>query len=43
MSAPPDLGFLAPEAVFFTTSRDTLGKYYARSRQLLAPARRLAL
>ena len=31
-----DLGVLALEAVFFATSRDTLRKYYARSRQLLS-------
>lgn len=32
----PDLAFAAVEAVFFATSRDTLRKYYARSRQLLS-------
>lgn len=35
----PDLGVLLLEAVFLVTSRDTLRKYYARSRQLL-PARK---
>ena len=36
--APPgwlDLGFVALEAVFFVTSRDTLRKYYTRAGQLL--------
>ena len=32
----PDLAFVALEAVFLTTLRDTLKKYYTRSRQLLA-------
>jgi hypothetical protein len=32
----PDLAFAAVEVVFFLTSRDTLSKYYTRSRQLLA-------
>ena len=36
----PDLGFVGLEAVFFATSRDTLRKYYARTRQLLVPRRR---
>jgi hypothetical protein len=31
-----DLGFVLLEAIFFVTSRDTLRKYDARSRQLLA-------
>lgn len=31
-----DIGFVIVEIVFFATSRDTLGKYYARSEQLLA-------
>ena len=31
----PDLGFALLEAIFFRTSRDTLGKYYNRSHQLL--------
>ncbi len=31
-----DLGALVLEAVFFVTSRDTLRKYYTRSRQLLS-------
>lgn len=31
-----DLGFVAVEAVFLTTSRDTLSKYQVRTRQLLA-------
>lgn len=31
-----DLGVLVLEVVFFLTSRDTLRKYYDRSRQLLA-------
>jgi hypothetical protein len=31
-----DLGILALGGIFFLTSRDTLQKYYARSRQLLA-------
>jgi hypothetical protein len=30
-----DLGFALLEAVFFVTSRDTLNRYYTRSRQLL--------
>jgi hypothetical protein len=30
-----DLGVLVLESVFFVTSRDTLRKYYSRSRQLL--------
>ena len=32
-----DAGVLALEVVFFRMSRDTLSKYYSRSRQLLAP------
>jgi hypothetical protein len=32
----PDLAFVALEAVFFVTSRDTLRKYYTRSQQLLS-------
>lgn len=31
-----DLAFVAVEAIFHATSRDTLRKYYTRSRQLLA-------
>ncbi|MBI3462170.1 MAG: hypothetical protein HY000_03790 [Planctomycetes bacterium] len=31
----PDAAFVALEAVFYATSRDTLRKYYARSQQLL--------
>ena len=31
----PDALFVAVEVIFFATSRDTLGKYYARSAQLL--------
>ena len=31
-----DSGFIALEAVFFYTSRDTLQKYYQRTRQLLS-------
>lgn len=31
-----DSGFVALEAVFFYTSRDTLRKYYKRTRQLLS-------
>ena len=31
-----DIGFVIVEIVFFATSRDTLGKYYVRSEQLLA-------
>ena len=31
-----DAGFVALEAVFFYTSRDTLQKYYQRTRQLLS-------
>lgn len=34
----PDIAFLVLEGVFLITSRDTLRKYYSRSRQLL-PAR----
>lgn len=34
-----DLAFVALEAVFYATSRDTLAKYYARSHQLLAATR----
>ena len=30
-----DLGFLLIEAIFLTTSRDTIAKYYARGTQLL--------
>jgi len=30
-----DVGFVALEAIFFMTSRDTLGKYYQRTKQLL--------
>lgn len=33
-----DFGFVVLEAVFFVTSRDTLRKYYTRSKQLLTPA-----
>jgi hypothetical protein len=33
----PDLGFVAMEAIFLATSRDTWKRYYARSQQLLAP------
>lgn len=33
-----DCGFVVLEGVFFATSRDTLGKYYARSRQVLGDA-----
>ncbi len=33
---PWDLGILALEVVFYTTSRDTLRKYYTRGTQLLA-------
>lgn len=36
----PDLGFVLVEVVFFITSRDTLRKYYHRSRQLLGAERR---
>ncbi len=35
-----DAGFVGLEAVFFATSRDTLRKYYTRSRQLLAAEKR---
>jgi hypothetical protein len=35
-----DLGALVLEGIFFATSRDTLGKYYARSRQLLSGGKR---
>ncbi len=31
-----DAAFVIVEAVFIATSRDTLNKYYTRSRQLLA-------
>lgn len=31
-----DLGFVALEAIFVTTSRDTLSKYFVRTQQLLA-------
>jgi hypothetical protein len=31
----PDAAFICIETVFFATSRDTLRKYYTRSRQLL--------
>lgn len=31
-----DFSFIAIEAVFFYTSRDTLQKYYQRTRQLLS-------
>ena len=31
-----DLAFVVLEAVFIATSRDTLKKYFTRSRQLLA-------
>ena len=30
-----DAGFVALEAIFFMTSRDTLRKYYERTKQLL--------
>lgn len=36
----PDFGFVLLEVILFATSRDTLSRYYGRSRQLLA-ARRL--
>jgi hypothetical protein len=32
--------FVILEVIFFATSRDTLRKYYARSRQLLASGKR---
>ncbi len=32
----PDLAFALMEGIFFATSRDTLRKYYRRSRQLLS-------
>lgn len=32
----PDLAVVFLEPVFYVTSRDTLGKYYTRSRQLLS-------
>lgn len=35
-----DTGFVLLEAVFFITSRDTLSKYYMRSKQLLASERK---
>jgi hypothetical protein len=35
-----DIGFVLLEGIFFVTSRDTLRKYYVRSEQLLAPARK---
>jgi hypothetical protein len=38
-----DLGALVLEGVFFATSRDTLRKYYARSRQLLPDRGRCAV
>ena len=34
-----DCGFVVLEIVFFATSRDTLRKYYVRSRQVLGDAR----
>jgi hypothetical protein len=33
-----DLAFVVLELIFFVASRDTLSKYYTRSRQLLATA-----
>lgn len=35
-----DIGFAVLEVILFVTSRDTLGKYYARSQQLLGPRNR---
>ncbi len=35
-----DLGFVVLEVVFFCTSRDTLRKYYQRTRQLLSGPQR---
>ena len=32
-----DAGFVVLEVIFFMTSRDTLRKYYQRTKQLLAP------
>jgi hypothetical protein len=34
----PDIGVFALEVIFFSASRSTLGRYYARSRQLLTAA-----
>jgi hypothetical protein len=37
-----DFGFVTLEVIFFVTSRDTLRKYYIRSKQLLSADRTLA-